>query len=62
MTLEDGGGMAVALEDGGGMVVLGGGIGQRLRIVVAALGGGDRTRRCNDGISISVVKAKGLLL
>jgi hypothetical protein len=41
-------------------VVLGGGIGWRLRIAAGVLGSGDGGRRtCNNGISVSTVKAKG---
>jgi hypothetical protein len=59
--LEDGGGAAMALEDGSGEAVLGGGIGCWLKIAVAALVSGGGRRTCNDGVGVSVVKAKGLL-
>jgi hypothetical protein len=62
MVLEDAGCAVVALEDGGGLLALGGGIGRRLKIAAAALGGGGGRRTCNNGVGISVVKAKGLLL
>jgi hypothetical protein len=54
--------MVVALEAGGGAAVLGGGFGQRLKIAAAALGSGGGRRTCNDGINVSIVKAKGILL
>jgi hypothetical protein len=54
--------MKVALEDGGGVVVLGSGIGQRLKIAAAVFSGGSGRRTCDDGIGISIVEAKGLLL
>ncbi len=57
--LEDGGGTAVALEDGGGAVVLGGGFGRWLKIAAAALGSGYGRRTCDNGIGITIVKAKG---
>jgi hypothetical protein len=62
MVLEDGSGAAMALEDGGGMAALGGGVGWWLKIAAAALGGGGGRRTCNDGVGVSIVKAKGLLL
>ncbi len=62
MALEDGGSMAVSLKDGGGMAALGGGVGKLLRIAAVALGNGGGRRTCDYGISISIVKAKGLLL
>ncbi len=52
----------VVLEAGGSAAVLGGGIGQWLKIAAAALGGGSGRRTCIDGIGISVVEAKGILL
>ncbi len=61
MALKDGSGVAVALEDGGGTAALGGGIGWRLKIAAAALGGGGVIRTCNDGVSVSIVKTEGLL-
>jgi hypothetical protein len=57
--LEDGGSAAVALEDDGGTAALGGGFGWQLKIAEAALGGGCGRRTCNNGIGISVIKAKG---
>jgi hypothetical protein len=54
--------MKVALEDGGGAVALEDGVGRQLKIAVAAVGGGGEGRICNDGISVSIVEAKGLLL
>jgi hypothetical protein len=59
--LEDGGGAAVVLEDGSSMAALGGGIGWRLKIAAAALGGSGGRGTCNDGVGVSIVKAKGLL-
>ncbi len=56
---EDGTSATVSLEDGGRGAALGGGFGQRLRIAVAALGGGCGRRTCNDGIGISVIEAEG---
>ncbi len=50
------------MEDGGGAVALGGGVGRRLKIAAAAVGGSGGRRICNDGISVSIVEAKGLLL
>jgi hypothetical protein len=61
MALEDGSGAAVALEDGDGVAAFGGGVGRRLKIA-AVLGSGRGRRACDDGIGISVVEAKGLLL
>ncbi len=61
MAIEDGS-AEVALEDGSGAAVLGGGIWQRLKIAAMALGGGGDRRTCNNGVSISVVKAEGLHL
>jgi hypothetical protein len=58
-TLEDGGSAVVTLEDSGGTVALGGGFGQQLKIAAVALGSGCGRRRCNDGIAISIIKAKG---
>ncbi len=56
----------MALEDGGSTVASGSGIGQGLKIAVAAFGGGGGRRTCANGIGveigIEVVKAKGLLL
>ncbi len=40
----------MALEDGGSVVALRGGVGRRLKIAAAALGGGGNRRTCNDGI------------
>ena len=60
--LEDGGSAAVALEDDGGTAALGGGFGWQLKIAEAALGGGCGRRTCNNGIGISIVEVKGLLL
>jgi hypothetical protein len=51
--------VAVALEDGGGTVALGGGFGRRLKIAAAGLGGGCSRGTCNNGISISIIEAKG---
>jgi hypothetical protein len=62
MALEDGGGMAVALENSGGTAALGGGIGRRLKIAAAALGGDGNRSTCNDGIGFSIDEAEGLLL
>ncbi len=62
MVLEDGGGTVMALEDGGGVAALRGGVGRQLKNAAVALGGGGDRRICNDGIGISVVEAKGLLL
>jgi hypothetical protein len=62
LALEDGGGATVALEDGGNAAALGGGIGQRFKIVAAALGGGGRRRSCNNGVCVSNIKAEGFLL
>jgi hypothetical protein len=62
MVLEDGGGAAVALKNGCGAAALGGGVWQWLKIAAVALGGNGGRRTCDDGISASVVKAKGLLL
>ncbi len=62
MTLEDGGSTTVALEDGSNAVALVGGVGWQFKIAVAALGGNSGRRTCNDGIGISVIKAKGILL
>ncbi len=52
--------MTVVLEDCGGTLALGGSIGQWLKIASAALGGSGGRRTCNDGVGISVVKAKGV--
>ena len=60
--MEDGGSAAVALEDCGGTAAFGGGVGQQFRIAAAALGSGGGRRTCNNGISLNVVKAEGLLL
>jgi hypothetical protein len=60
--LEDGSGTAVALENGSGVAALGGGVGQWLKIAVAALGGGGGRRTYNNGIGISVVEAEDLLI
>jgi hypothetical protein len=60
--LKDGGGTTGALEDGGDAAALGGGVGRWFKIVVVALGGSGRRRTCNDGVGVSVVKAKGFLL
>ncbi len=63
MALDDGGCAAMALEDGSGTAALGGGIGWQLKIALAALGGrGGGRRTCNNGIGISIVEVKGLLL
>ncbi len=62
MMLEDGGSAAVVLEVGGDAAALEGGIGQHFKIAAVALGGGGGRRTGNDGVSISIVKAKGLLL
>jgi hypothetical protein len=52
--------VVVALEDGGGPEALGGGVGQRLKIAEAAMGGSSGSGRTrDDGIGISVVEAKG---
>ncbi len=59
--MEDGSGAAVVLEDGSSAAALGGGIGWRLKIAAAALGGSSGRGTCNDGVGVSVVKAKGLL-
>jgi hypothetical protein len=59
MALEDGGSAAVALEDGGSLVALGGGVGWWSKIVVVAFGSGSSRRTCNNGIGISIAKAKG---
>jgi hypothetical protein len=59
--LEDGSSTAVALEDGGGVAMLGGGFGWRLKIAAATLGGGCGRKTCNNGVGISVIKARGLL-
>jgi hypothetical protein len=59
--LEDGSGAAVALEDGGSAATLGGGFGWRSKIAAVALGGGCGRRTCDDGVGVSVVKARGLL-
>jgi hypothetical protein len=61
MVMEDGSGTAVALEDGSHVAALGGCVGRRLKIV-AALGGNDSRRTCDNGIGVSIVKAKGLQL
>ncbi len=61
MALEYGGSAAVALENGGGVGALEDGVGWRLKIAVAALGGGGSRRTCNGGVGISVLEAKGLL-
>jgi hypothetical protein len=50
--------VAVALEYGGGAMALGGGFGRQLKIAVAALGYSCSRRTCNNGIGISIVKAK----
>ncbi len=62
MVLEDSGGGAMALEDSRGVAALRGGVGRWLKVAVAALGGSGNRRTCNDGVSISVIKAEGLLL
>jgi hypothetical protein len=62
MVLEHSGGTVVVLDDGGGVVALGGGVWRWLKIAVAAMGSGSSRRTCNNGISVRVVKAKGLLL
>jgi hypothetical protein len=62
MALENGGGATVALEDGGHAAALGVGVGRQFKIVGVALGGGGGRRTCNNGVGISIVKAKGLLL
>jgi hypothetical protein len=62
MGMEDGSGVALALEDYGSALALGGGIGRWFKIAVAALGGVGGRRTCNDGIGVSIVEAKGLLL
>jgi hypothetical protein len=58
--------MEKALEDGGSAVALEGGIGCRLKIAAAGLGGRVSRRTCDNGIGIEfdvdVVKAEGLLL
>jgi hypothetical protein len=54
MVLEDGGSVAVALKDGS--------IGRWLKIAVLAFAGGGGRRKCKDGVGVSIVKAKGLLL
>ncbi len=61
LALEDGSSAAVPLEDGGSVAALQGGIGWWLKIA-AALGGNGSRRTCDNGIGISVIKAKGLLL
>ncbi len=61
MALEDGGGAAVVLEDGSSAAALGGGIGWWLKIAAEALGGSGGRGTCNNGVGVSVVKAKGLL-
>jgi hypothetical protein len=58
IALEDGGSMAVMVEDVSGLAALGGGIGRWLKIAVAALGSNGSRRTCNDGIGISVIKAR----
>jgi hypothetical protein len=58
MVLEDGGRAMVALEDGDNAVALGGGIGQRLKIVMVVLDGSG-SRRASG---VSIIEAKGLLL
>ncbi len=60
MGMEAGGSAAVALEDCGGVVALGGGVGPWFKIAAAVLGGGGGRRTCNNCVSISIVKAKGL--
>jgi hypothetical protein len=58
-TLKEAAAATVALEDDGGAAASGGGFGRRLKIAAAALGGGCGRRTCNDGIGISIIKAKG---
>jgi hypothetical protein len=70
IALEDGGGAAVGLGGGVGRwrweVALGGGVGRWRWMAVedaaVALGSSGGRRKCNDGIGVSVVEAKGLLL
>jgi hypothetical protein len=62
MVLEDGGSTAVALEDSGGAAGLEGGVGQQFKIAAAVFGGSGGRRTCNNGVGISIIKAKGLLL
>jgi hypothetical protein len=50
MVLEDGSGMALALENGGCAAMLGGGVGEWLKIAVAELGSSSGRRTCNNGI------------
>ncbi len=57
--MEDGGGVAVMLEDCGSAAALGGGIEQWFKIAVAASGSGGGRRTCDDGVGVSIVKAKG---
>ncbi len=57
--MEDGGGAAVVLEDCGGTAALGGDVGRWFKIAAVALGGGGGRKTCNNGVSISVVKAGG---
>jgi hypothetical protein len=58
--------MEMALEISGSMATLESGVGRRLKIAAAALGGGDGRRTCNNGVGIEVgvhvVKAEGSLL
>jgi hypothetical protein len=61
MKMEDGGSAAVALEGFGCAAALGSGIGWWFKIAAVELGGSSSRRTCNNGLGISVVKAKGLL-
>jgi hypothetical protein len=62
MALENSGCTAVVFKNGGGTAALGGGVGRWFKIAADALGGGGRRRTWDDGIGISIVETKGLLL
>ncbi len=60
--MEEKGSGVVALEDCGSAAVLGGGVGWKFKVAAAALGGSGSRRTCNNGVGVSIVEAKGLLL
>ncbi len=46
--------MKMVLEDDDSAVALGGGVGHRLKIAAAALGGRGSRRTCNNGVSVGI--------
>jgi hypothetical protein len=62
MALEDGRGAVMALKNGGSLVALGGGVGRRMKIIVAALGSSGGRRTCHNGIGVIIIEAEGLQL